>query len=107
MRKVSQMRSKNLLIVLPILLVLSISMACQKSIEPLAIPTHYYTNITPEATSTPEPEATPAVYLPVARGSNDATIASPTPDAPVELPAIRTEAESYTVRAGDTLGKIA
>ncbi len=101
------MLSKKLVIVLPILLVLTISMACQKSIEPLAIPTHYYTSITPEATSTPEPEAISAVSLPVARSSNDTTIASPTPDAPIELPPIRTEAESYTVRAGDTLGKIA
>jgi LasA protease len=101
------MQYKKLLILFPILLVFLISMACKKSIEPLAIPTHNYTIVTAEPTALPEPDATSSAYLPVARNPEDVTIISPTPNSPIQLPEIRTEDEMYTVRAGDTLGKIA
>ena len=51
-------------------------------------------------------QATNAWGLPAPRPAG-APIYTPTPDAPHALPAMRTEVEQYTVKAGDTLGRIA
>jgi LasA protease len=45
-------------------------------------------------------------YLPTTRAPGQ-PILTPTPDAPHPIPNIRTDAEQYTVQAGDTLGVIA
>jgi len=49
---------------------------------------------------------TSMTYLPVVRDADD-PIYTPTPDAPHDLPHLRTQAEEYTVQSGDTLGTIA
>jgi LysM repeat protein len=54
-----------------------------------------------------ETQPTSATYLPIIRQAGDPTISTPTPDAPRELPGLRTEEEYYVVQAGDTLGEIA
>jgi LasA protease len=89
------------------LLVLMITLACRKSIEPLPLPTHLSSTSVPTVTVTDAPDPTPAIIVPVARNSGDITIISPTPDDPVSLPALRNEDEQYTVQPGDTLGTIA
>ncbi len=99
-------RSRSILFI-PILLVLLITLSCRKSIEPLAIPTAIHINSTPIATAIEAPEPTNATFLPVVRHPDDATIISPTPNAPIVLPELRKKDENYTVQAGDTLGTIA
>jgi murein DD-endopeptidase MepM/ murein hydrolase activator NlpD len=49
---------------------------------------------------------TAAWYIPATRAP-DAPILTPTPDEPKVLPTLRTEAETYTIQEGDTLGIIA
>jgi len=63
------------------------------------------------STATPVPPLPPAVDTPVVITPELPTavnpFVSPTPDAPHNLPEIRTEPVEYTVQAGDTMGKIA
>lgn len=64
-----------------------------------------------QATATPVAPLPPAVDTPVELMPELPTavnpFASPTPDAPHNLPEIRTEPVEYTVQGGDTMGKIA
>jgi LasA protease len=90
-----------------ILLVFIITLACRQSVQPLAIPTILYSPITPAVIQPTEPESTKVTMLPMVRKPGDATIASPTPDVPRELPEIRIEDDQYIVQAGDSLGSIA
>jgi LasA protease len=92
----------------PFLLVLIITLACRKSIEPLPIPTHRAPiSLTATIPATVVPDPTSAVILPDVRSARDASIISPTPDNPLSLPELRSKDEQYTVQAGDTLGTIA
>jgi len=65
----------------------------------------------PGSAATPVAPLPPAVDTPVVLTHEPPTavnpFASPTPDAPHNLPEIRTEPVEYTVQAGDTMGKIA
>ncbi len=101
------MPRSRLILFIPILMVLLITLSCRKSIEPLALPTIYHSNGTPTNVETAAPEVTSATFLPVVRHPEDVTIVSPTPNAPITLPEIRSKDEKYTVQAGDTLGIIA
>jgi murein DD-endopeptidase MepM/ murein hydrolase activator NlpD len=107
MQKEPQMPRSRLFYLLPLLLVFIITLACNKSIEPLTLPAHDYTSPTPTVTATIAPDPKMAAYLPVARNPSDPTILSPTPNNPLTLPELRSEDEDYTVQAGDTLGSIA
>lgn len=49
---------------------------------------------------------TSMTYMPVVRDAGD-PILTPTPDAPHDLPRLRSEPEEYVVQSGDTLGNIA
>ena len=63
---------------------------------------------TPEPSTEPDNINTPgAAYLPLARRGSDTSINTPTPDAPHFVPTMRAEAQTYTVKSGDTLGQIA
>jgi murein DD-endopeptidase MepM/ murein hydrolase activator NlpD len=96
-----------LILFIPILLVLLITLACQKSINPISLPTVFFPNATPTTPATVTPEPTRATFLPVVRKPDDVTIVSPTPNATLDLPEIRLEEQRYIVQAGDTLGIIA
>jgi LasA protease len=97
----------RLIFFIPILLVLLITLSCQQSVKPISIPTVFNSNSIPTTTATVVSEPTASLFLPVVRNPNDVTIASPTPNAPRDLPEIRSEEKQYTVQAGDTLGIIA
>jgi LasA protease len=97
---------KRLYFLIPILLVLFISLSCQKSIEPISLPTAFHSNATPTSSVTTTPEPTSATVPLVVRNPNDLSIVSPTPNAPHHLPEIRLDTKQYTVQAGDTLGII-
>jgi LysM repeat protein len=75
-------------------------------VQPTATPTG-----TPWSTATPVAPLPPAVDTPVVLTPDTPTavnpFASPTPDAPHDLPEMRTEPVEYTVQAGDTMAKIA
>ncbi len=100
-----------------ILLVFVISLSCRQSIQPLEIPTVAAQRLTP----TPFQPAIGGAntggaaagggattnYLPMATKTATVVAATPTPDAPRELPEIRSEEERYTVQAGDSLQIIA
>ncbi len=112
------MRRSRLVIYLCILLVFVIMLACRQAIRPISIPTVEYSNNTPIATLTASPvlptspqsittSPTLATFLPMIRNEEDVTIATPTPDAPRELPEIRAETDSYVVQPGDYLAIIA
>ncbi len=92
---------------IPILLVLLITLSCQQSVKPISIPTVFYPNASSTVKVTLVPEPTTATLLPVVRNPNDVTIVSPTPNAPLDLPELRSDDKQYTVQAGDTLGIIA
>ncbi|MBN2148548.1 MAG: LysM peptidoglycan-binding domain-containing protein [Anaerolineales bacterium] len=84
-------------------LVLAI-LACQRpSASPVAPWSASNPTLIPPETAVPTYST---VYLPVVRDPG-APIYTPTPDAPHDLPSMRTEPEEYIVQAGDTLGKIA
>jgi murein DD-endopeptidase MepM/ murein hydrolase activator NlpD len=97
----------RLIFFIPILLVLLITLSCQKSVEPISLPTAFHPNTSPTEIATVAPEPTSAILMPVVRNPNDETIVSPTPNAPLDLPEIRTDDKTYSVQAGDTLGIIA
>jgi LasA protease len=107
MQKEPQMLRSRLINLLPLLLVLILSLACRKSLEPVDIPAHVYSSSTPSTTATIASTATSVFNLPEVRNPGDASIISPTPSSPLSLPELRTEDEQYTVQSGDTLGTIA
>jgi murein DD-endopeptidase MepM/ murein hydrolase activator NlpD len=97
------MRLRFLRLYLPLVLLLGASLACARSqqsggfwsISSRSMPTAVV--VAAQATQFPwAPHRTPG-----------APILTPTPDAPHVLPALRTNAEQYSVRPGDTLGQIA
>ncbi|MBN1373526.1 MAG: LysM peptidoglycan-binding domain-containing protein [Anaerolineaceae bacterium] len=88
-----------------VLLPLALAIACVRSspasqgyIPILTTPAPASTQPAPAATRNPYQLSTRAPGAP---------ILTPTPDAPRLMPTARTESESYTVRYGDSLGKIA
>jgi LasA protease len=107
MQKEPQMHHFRFINLALLLLVLMISLACVKSVEPLSIPAHNYSSPTPADAISVAPAPTSTASLPVVRSLDDTSIASPTPNNPVSLPELRREDEQYTVQAGDTLGTIA
>lgn len=87
-----------------LLLLLAVSLACQRpSASPLAPWNASNPTLLPPVTY---PAPTSVTFLPVIRDPGD-PIFTPTPDAPHDLPSLRTEPEEYTVQSGDTLAKIA
>jgi murein DD-endopeptidase MepM/ murein hydrolase activator NlpD len=101
------MLGNRLIKYIPLLLVLIITLACQQSIEPIAIPTMVYRIATSSPTPPEEPAATSLTFMPVIRNPDDITITTPTPSAPRQLPGIRSQEEEYIVQRGDNLGNIA
>jgi murein DD-endopeptidase MepM/ murein hydrolase activator NlpD len=97
----------RLIFFIPFLVVLLVSLACQKTIQPVSLPTVFHSDTTPSETIAAASEPTGTPFLPTARNPNDVTIISPTPNAPLSLPQIRTDEKQYTVQAGDTVGIIA
>ncbi len=84
-------------------LLFAASLACSRSQQ-----SGGYWSISAQSMPTAAVVAGEATQLPWApRRSPGAPILTPTPDTPHVLPALRTSAESYSVRAGDTLGQIA
>lgn len=87
---------------LPIFVLCLVLLACVQSAPTVPAPWSASGRWTPNPTSTQA-----AAYLPMARRGSDTTIHTPTPDPPHFIPTIRAEAQEYTIKSGDTLGKIA
>jgi LasA protease len=90
-----------------VLLVFSIAVACQNTIQPIEIPALNFQLAFASPTPFPTPASTSMTFLPQIRNLGDITILTPTPDAPRELPGIRNQEEQYIVQMGDNLGIIA
>jgi len=90
-----------------LILLFIFGLACAKTPNPLVLP--IYATLTPEEQIpvNPESQATSVSYLPYVRRADDISILTPTPNPPLELPALRTEIEQYVVQVGDSLGIIA
>ncbi len=109
------MRRIRLLIIELILLVIVVTLACRQPTQSIIVPTIIYHPFIVTATPSPAPSPTaePAStgsnvsYVPVIPTQEELIVISPTPDAPRELPEVRTAEEHYIVQAGDSLGKIA
>jgi LasA protease len=101
------MPRSRLVTYLLILLVLVLSLSCRQPIQALTIPTIEYRNPTVVPTDDIIVSSSQSSNIPVARGIDDLTIASPTPDAPKMLPEIRSQENIYVVRMGDSLASIA
>lgn len=89
-------------LLLPILMVIVTGLACQRNNTQVNAPWSVSKKSGTQIPATP----TLMVYAPVIRDPG-VPILTPTPDKPHVLPTPRTEPESYTVHAGDTLGTIA
>jgi LasA protease len=100
------MPRKRLILFLPILVVLLITLSCQRSIKPISLPTVFQPIGSPTAIEAATPDPTGSKVLPVVRNPNDLTIVTPTPNDPRGLPEIRSVDKQYVVEAGDTLGII-
>ncbi len=78
--------------------------ACLRQANPLVVPA---TTLPGTGVQGSGAQPTSAMYLPIIRQAGDPTISTPTPDAPRQLPGLRTEEEYYVVQVGDTLGEVA
>jgi murein DD-endopeptidase MepM/ murein hydrolase activator NlpD len=89
------------MIVLAFGLLLAALLACARTAGPGEVP------YTVSREDTPLPEAVPTHNLVPTARPPDVPFLSPTPDQPHVLPTLRTEADQYVVKAGDTLASIA
>ena len=86
----------------PLAVVCLAMLACEESAPTVPAPWSASGRWTPESTGTPA-----AAYLPMARRAADITLLTPTPDPPHFIPTLRAEEQEYSVKSGDTLGRIA
>jgi LysM repeat protein len=99
-------QTRPYLLLLALSLVLGVTLACSRSLKNDEAP---FWSISRAGQPTAALAAAPAQPLGglLPKHTPGGPVLTPTPDAPHSLPAVRTQAEQYTVRPGDTLGQIA